>query len=150
MQLENDTAHMTFYQYLKVTVSCNFQFNTFPFDFHDCDLDFGLHQNGYKMININPIQVLNSDATSEILNGKKAIPNEHLPFTFLMTSKKWYKYHNYEFMAPYSGITIHMERSTLGSLVGAFFIPTAIFSMLSIISFSIPPDLVSLNMISFF
>ena len=43
-----------------------------------------------------------------------------------------------------SGLTIHFHRKSVGGLAGMFFGPTAIFAILSMISFQINPDVVSL------
>ena len=133
---------MNFYQYLKVTTSCNFDFNDFPFDHHDCEIDFGFHLNSNKSIRINPIKILNADTTASILNYEKEIPDTHLPYKFSVTAKDEYSYYQYEHPAPYIGITIHMKRKTLRPLVGAFYVPTAIFSFLATISFFIDPNVV--------
>ena len=142
----NSSYYMNFYQYLKITTSCNFDFNDFPFDHHDCELDFGFHQNEFnRTVRINPIKVLNHDTTATILNYEKDIPSTHLPFKFSITAKDEYHYYQYEFPTPYTGITIHMQRKSLRPLVGAFYVPTAIFSSLANISFFIDPDVVRKN-----
>ena len=144
----NSSYYMNFYQYLKITTSCNFDFNDFPFDHHDCELDFCFHQNEFnKTVRINPIKVLNPDTTASILNYEKKIPSTHLPFKFSFTAKDEYHYYQYEFPTPYTGITIHMQRKSLRPLVGAgaFYVPTAIFSSLANISFFIDPDVVIKN-----
>ena len=42
-----------------------------------------------------------------------------------------------------TGISIHFSRKSLGKLPGTFYGPTAIFAILSLISFHIHPDKVS-------
>ena len=146
VQMINGTALMTFYEYLKVTISCHFQFDTFPVDVNNCDLDFGFHQLTYNYAaRINPIKFLNDDASANVTDDEKIVHGEHLPFSFTIRAKEEFQFHNYEFMAPYSGITIKLKRNSINSLVGTFYLPTAIFSILSLISFYIVPDMVSIR-----
>ena len=42
-----------------------------------------------------------------------------------------------------TGFTIYFQRNTLGLMVSSFYIPTTIFSMLSMLSYSIKIDSVS-------
>ena len=140
---KNGSLLMTFYQSVKVTVSCDFDFSTFPFDHHHCDFDFGCHLNIYNgTVKINPIRVINNDSTPAVLDFNKKIYDKHLPYDFSITGKDEYPLYNHEFFAPFTGITIHMKRKEFGQLVGSFYVPTAIFSGLSTLSFFINPDVV--------
>ena len=50
---------MRFYQSMKVTFACDFNFESFPFDSHECDLDFGSPSNSYNFsLKFSPVQVL--------------------------------------------------------------------------------------------
>ena len=144
-QLKNGTAIMTYYEYQKVTIACDFGFQTFPFDSHECHLDFGFHQSTFGSgIRINPIKLLNNDTSANLLTEEKHISNRHLPYTFsILKTKKEFPKYNYEFSAPYAGIVLQIKRESLDSLIGTFYVPTAIFSALSMVSFFINPDLVS-------
>ena len=144
-QLKNGTAIMTYYEYQKVTIACDFGFQTFPFDSHECHLDFGFHQSTFGSgIRINPIKVLNNDTSANLLTEEKHISNRHLPYTFsILKTKKEFPKYNYEFYAPYAGIVLQIKRESLDLLIGTFYVPTAIFSALSMVSFFINPDLVS-------
>ena len=144
-QLKDNGLLMTFYQSLKVTTACDFDFSDFPFDDHYCNVDFGMPEYGLNYsLYISPIQVLNNDTTAVFVNEEKYIKNGHLPFHFYVTTKNQFPFHNFEFMAPYVGLTFHLKRKSLGSLTGSFYVPTAIFSALSLISFFIKPDVVSI------
>ena len=56
----NDSYNiMKFYQSMKVTFACDFNFESFPFDSHECDLDFGSPSNSYNFsVKFSPVQVL--------------------------------------------------------------------------------------------
>ena len=77
----NAKSHeMSYYQTMKVTVNCRFNFEDYPFDEHQCGLGFGIGANDITYIGFKPIQVLNRDSTPEELRGVREIPNEHLPY----------------------------------------------------------------------
>ena len=55
----NDSYNiMKFYQSMKVKFACDFNFESFPFDSHECDLDFGSPSNSYNYsLKFSPVQV---------------------------------------------------------------------------------------------
>ena len=136
--------NLEYYQSMKVTVYCNFQFNTYPFDEHECDFDFGTPSATAKSgMNFGPIQILNSDSKSTVLNEERAVENDHLPYIFSITAKQAYTHYSYRYFSPFTGIKIKIKRKTLALLLGIFYIPTGCFAMLSMISYFIQPDAVS-------
>ena len=144
-QLKDNVLYMTFYQSMKVTTACDFDFSDFPFDDHYCHVDFGMPEYSLNYsVYLSPIQILDSDSTAKSVKEERPIKNGHLPFEFFVTTKDQFPFYNYEFMAPYVGLTFHLKRKSLGSLIGSFYAPTAIFSALSMISFFIKPDVVSI------
>ena len=142
----HDTTSMIFYQHLKVTFACQFKFDNFPVDVNTCDLDFGFHQLTYdKTARINPLKILNDDTSAEVLIDERKIRGEHLPYSFWISAKDEFQIPNYEFKAPYSGISIKMKRDSITSLIGSFYLPTATFSILSMVSFFISPEMVRMS-----
>ena len=54
----NDSYNvMKFYQSVKVTIACDFNFESFPFDSHECDLDFGAPAYNKNRLQFAPVQV---------------------------------------------------------------------------------------------
>ena len=74
------------------------------------------------------------------------LPDGHLPYSFSILGKKEFPETNYEWDYPAIGIQIRLKRKTLGTLIGGFYIPTAFFAILSMISFFINPDVVSMQL----
>ena len=117
----------------------------YPFDSHDCPLDFGMPS---QVSNLTaffaPVEILQKDSTTAILDFEKEIPNEHLPFTFSIISHSsgGYGYYNFKYMSPYTGINIKVKRDGIARLVGTFYAPTGIFGCLSMLSYFIHPDVV--------
>ena len=141
--LEDGVARINFYQALMVTTTCNYEFSDFPFDEHECHIDFGLPQYTFNdRVMFNPIKILTETTKAEIVEKLLNVPNEHLPFDFSLSTKDQFPYYNYDYMAVYTGLKLKLERNGLGSLVGSFYAPTAVFSSLSLISFFIKPDVV--------
>ena len=77
------------------------------------------------------------------LDQESKLSDGHLPYSFTILGKKEFPITNYEWDYPAIGIRIRLERKTLGTLIGGFYIPTALFAILSMISFFINPDVVS-------
>ena len=63
-----------------------------------------------------------------------------ISFESLETKEHFLAGFNYSF----AEMRIYLSRNNLKSLIGSFFVPTVMFSFLSLISFSINPDIVSL------
>ena len=77
------------------------------------------------------------------LDQETKLSDGHLPYSFSILGKKEFPITNYEWDYPAIGIRIILKRKTLGTLIGGFYIPTALFAILSMISFFINPDVVS-------
>ena len=83
------------------------------------------------------IQVLEQDTSSVPLeiNQERKLQDGHLPYKFSIQGKQEFTLPNYEYNYPVTGIQIKLKRNKLGRLTGGFYVPTAIFSVLSMISF---------------
>ena len=75
----------------------------------------------------------------------KKITRWTFTISFSILGKKEFTLPNYEFSYPVTVIRIKLKRNQLGILIGGFYVPTAIFSVLSMISFFINPDVVCWN-----
>ena len=98
-----------------------------------------------------PIKILGKDTKATLLKKEEyvEIPNNHLPYEFSLTIGDNFLDYNYEFYSPYSSLIIKAERTHLGSLMGGFYGPTTLFSMLSMISYLINVEVVRSKYISF-
>ena len=85
----------------------------------------------------------NNTAVMLGLDQETKLSDGHLPYSFSILGKKEFPITNYEWDYPAIGIRIILKRKTLGTLIGGFYIPTALFAILSMISFFINPDVVS-------
>ena len=91
-----------------------------------------------------PIKILGKDTKATLLKKEEyvEIPNNHLPYEFSLTIGDNFLDYNYEFYSPYSSLVIKVHRTQLGSLIGGYYGPTFIFSMLSMISYLINAEVV--------
>ena len=139
---ENDTV--IYGEEFKVTFSCPFNFKNYPFDNHECRMEYGW-DNYFRAewFNISDSMVVYNKFVTK--NQKKSIIFDHmsLPFEFhlevIPPFTKNYQDTNYS----YSGMVIKMKRNDLGQLLGGFFFPTTSFALLSMVSFVIQADMVS-------
>ena len=90
-----------------------------------------------------PIRYKNKQTKYEegVLNIKQA----RLPFDIALESLKPFSVlssgHNYSS----TGMRIHFTRNTFGLLVGGYYVPTMIFTLLSLVSYTINSDMVSIK-----
>ena len=138
--------HMEYFQAVKVTFACKFDFTNYPFDSHNCNLDFGIPSAYYEdEANFNPVEIIRNDSTTEILDYEHEIPNEHLPYVFSIIKRRHnetFPYYNFMFMNPFTGIVIKVKRKGVIRLLGTFYVPTGTFASLSMLSYFIHPDVV--------
>ena len=144
MWFDGNTNEMDYYQDIKLEIACNFNFEDYPFDKHNCDIDFGTpSQEMGKEMKFDQLHVLNKSAIIK-LTENRPLHNDHLPYVFYVTAKREYSWYRDEYMYPVIGFTIHVKRRSFGLLIGAFYIPTAIFALLSLVSYFIDPEVVSI------
>ena len=141
---KDNQSQMVFYQAVQVKFACEFNFRNYPFDTHNCHLDFGLPQYTFnKTMVMGPIKFLGKDSKAIKLETEQDVPNKHLPYKFSVQSKESFPWYNFEYFTSFTGIIIKAKRYSLGSLYGEFYGPTFVFAILSNISYLINPDVVS-------
>ena len=128
---------------IKETLNCDFEFHFFPFDKHECFLRFHNPHLITEFLKITPTKIYASSKSTNLSQNSIEIQNSRLPYKITlesietsMTQSTIYQYVN-------SGLKITLERRNIGQLLGGFFCPTAIFALLSLVSFTINPDIVS-------
>ena len=82
-----------------------------------------------------------------VYGDKPLVVNQSsLPFTIKLESLDSMTLNVAGFKYSYAQMMIHFKRNSLGLLAGGFYGPTLIFTCLSLISFTINPDIVSLKL----
>ena len=138
---------------IKITVYCNFDYNSFPFDNQECELSLYDPINDANWIILNEIGHLCYKGKCKHFEEIESIylPQQHgIPYTFRMKnlgSKNsllgddngtYYSYPN-----SITTIKFLLHRNSLDLLVGSFYLPTGLFGFLSIGSYIINPDIVN-------
>ena len=132
-----------YYERLRITSYCSFEFSTFPFDAHNCELAVGsvLYSTFYTRIS-KPTVIYGNFSSKE-----KSIPIEskNVPFEMKAESITPFTIETNGYKYSYTGVRITFKRNTLGLLIGRFYGPTATFSAFSILSYNINMDKVKRN-----
>ena len=127
----------------QLTFSCNFDYTGFPFDSHECPIEYGGGIFSQKFVSFNTTRAGFGDVTTK--NGDDPIIVDNLPFPFefrLSALPNFEKTDRYNISFSWTGIVLTMERKSLGQLLIGYFYPTSSFALLSMISFLIKPDMV--------
>ena len=130
---------MEYSEEIKLTFFCNFQFANFPFDVHECQVEYGDDEYGISGINFETATIAYGDSETSI--GDPPIFLDHLPFPFefqLEALPVFEKVYNDNYS--YTGMLLKMKRKSLGQLLSGYYYPTTSFALLSMISYFIKPD----------
>ena len=136
---------MEYRQSLQVTIYCSMDFTQFPFDYHACDLNFGSSGNSIRAIKLNTTTIYHKNQTVNHDDGLLHMEKTHLPFDIELESLESFEYVEGDFKYSYARMRIHLTRNDFGVLIGGYYGPTFIFSMLSLVSYSIKADVVSIK-----
>ena len=134
--------HLELQQELKVTIYCSFDFSTFPFDSHYCDLILGVTKTSSKFLYLRHPWIISDLKVAK--NVKKQIHAEQsrLPFDVKLESQDTFDVVITGHPYAYAGMRIYLKRNSLGLLIGGFYGPTAIFTLLTLLSFTIESTLI--------
>jgi hypothetical protein len=128
---------------LKVKFSCPFDFKNFPFDSNQCCLTYGDFIFGTNVTLGSPNIIYDNMITEDgpiILNS--------LPFPFMVKITEKPSFVNIDRFdkKEYSraGMCIALTRTNRGNLDSGYYYPSTAFALLSMISYLINPDIVSL------
>ena len=128
---------------IKLTFFCSFQFTDFPFDVHECRIEFGDDAYGTSGIKFETATVAYQDSETSIGDPPIILDNLPFPFEFQLEALPAFE-KVYDDNYSYTGMLLKMKRKSLGQLLSGYYYPTATFAFLSMISFLIKPDVVCL------
>ena len=152
LYIYNSTSgkNMGMFEALKVTVYCDFDFQSFPFDEQDCDFSLFETDHNTNWVILQEVEdflYYGGNRSQYLENGWISLPEQHeIPYTIRMkTMGRKNVYSEYNPYGPYSHQTIRfvLKRSSLSLLIGSFYVPTGLFAFLSMGSFIINPEIVS-------
>ena len=129
---------------LQLTFSCHFDFAKFPFDSHECPMEFGEMLKETKDVTYNTSRIIYGNESQRIGEDPIIIDNLAFPYEFhLQSLSEFQKSNSYGFNYSYTGMLMKVQRKSLGQLLSGYYYPTASFALLSMISFLIKPEKVS-------
>ena len=140
---------------IKITIYCNFDYHSFPFDNQECELSLYDPINDVNWILLNEIGHLcfKGECKHSGEEGCISLPQQHgIPYTFRLKNLGSKNSllgddHGTYYTHPNSIATVKflLHRNSLDLLIGSFYIPTGLFGFLSIGSYIINPDIVNLK-----
>ena len=129
----------------ELTLSCHFQFSSFPFDSHKCRIEFGDYWYQTGLLNLSSTTIMVRDYPVITPEDDPFIIND-LPYSYEFQLEALPAFEinvaglNYSF----NGVLLTLERKSVGCLLGGYYYPTTAFALLSMISYLIDADIVSI------
>lgn len=135
--------HFEYEESFMVTIFCSFNFGNFPFDQQQCDFTFGLSEHVTLTSFLLPTLIKMKDG-KETQFGKDSLSlsNTRLSFNIKLNGIEPFSIFSSGFNYSHAGMRIDFTRNSLSLLIGSFYGPTAIFAILSLISYSIGSEVV--------
>jgi hypothetical protein len=129
----------------QLTFSCNFDFSEFPFDSHDCPIEYGSGFYTLEQMRLNKTQAVFGNISTKFGGDPIIVDNLPFPFEFQLVVQPTFEKTSIhrELTYSYTGVVLKMRRKSPGQLLCGYFYPTTAFALLSMISFLIRPDIVS-------
>ena len=134
--------YFEYIEYLAVSVSCFIRPTAYPFDSHQCNLSF-YAPDSPDFVRFRAA-IPKQDDTIQNQNETAFIVEHHgLHFVIAVESHEPYKRDMYGYTYEIAGLVFKFERHNLGALISGYFVPTALYSLASILSFTVPKDQVA-------
>ena len=128
-----------------LTFSCHFDFAEFPFDSHECPIEYGSIHFSQEQMKLNMTKAVFGNMSTKSGGDPIVLDNLPFPFEFQLVVLPTFEVTNiYMISYSYTGIVLKMRRKSPGQLLCGYFYPTAAFALLSMLSFLIKPDVVRL------
>ena len=128
----------------KVTLYCAFDFTDYPFDSNYCNLEYGPASHFIDSVVMRPTRIRYEGRKVNFGEGKVKIKDPRLPFTFELEALEPFMHNESGFHYSYARMRIKITRDNYETLLIGFYFPTFIFALLSLISYFISPEIVSL------
>ena len=143
-----DYPHRFEYQQaLNVEIYCTLEFISYPFDSHECNFIFGPSNSYSNVLHLKETWLRYQNKRKIFGEGPLEFETNRLPFFISLESLPEHVFtqagYNYSFV----GMKMTLTRTNFGLLIGGYYGPTGIFSLLSLASFTINPEIVSILII---
>ena len=138
---DNENHSMWYGERYQLTFFCHFDLHKFPFDSNECRIEYGDYLGG---INYTAATIVYDDRTTRDGAASILIDDLPYPFEFEIQSIPTFNRTIGEWTFSSTGMLLKMKRKSFRKLISGFYYPTASFALLSMISFLIKPDVVSI------
>ena len=136
---------LTYREGCQLTFTCHFDLQTFPFDSNECRIEYGDFFYGTNSMNFKSATILYQDKKTRYgIDPPILIADLPYPFEFELQSIPTFNKTIEGYNHSYTGMLLKMKRKSFRKLISGFYYPTGSFAMLSMISFLIKPDVVSI------
>ena len=149
---KNETLNSRYFYYqvyLIIKMTCNLNFTTFPFDYQKCELHYTNIVGTTKFVELLKPIILDNEESDQKCDGRKSVRIESgiLPFDARLKAVSVADRYDYGGNYSRAGVKVELVRdiTALNQLLGSYFVPTGIFSLLSMFSFFIKAEQVRLK-----
>ena len=143
---------MTYNEGSKLTFSCDFQLSYYPFDSHECNLLIGSQKDDTSKLKLIDLSIQYDTLSTNIEEEPIIINKLFKSYEVKLETRPQFEHfsiigndkHKFTGNYSYTGMKMKLKRKSLGHLTVGYYYPTASFSLLSMISYLIKPDIVSI------
>ena len=129
---------------LTVTISCDMNFQYFPFDKHECHLDLKNWNGNSNKIILNPPKLLGNDENGNEINSSELEINSNgrleYNFHFKPLLSTLFNDVGYEYSMAHVRLNLVRTQKSREKIFSGYHLQTGIFSFLSLASFFSPPN----------
>ena len=140
----NSNHQIEYSTVLTITISCNMNFQSFPFDKQECNLDLKNWNGASNKIVLNSPKLLGNDEKGNEINTKelKINSNGRLEYDFFFKSLPSTLFTDLGFEYSMAHVGLHFVRTQKSreKIFSGYHLQTGIFSFLSLASFFSPPN----------
>ena len=138
----SDLNEFEYVQMIKLTIYCSFKFKSFPFESHHCDVIFFSIDQPIEDLQMNSSIVGFKEKNKKREQGLLNLPQSRLPFDISLESLEPVMITLDGTDLSTAGMRLHFVRNDFGQIFGGYYVPTTIFVLLSLMSYSIDIDVV--------
>ena len=142
--VKTDEDKLWYRESLEVTFACeNTNFSDFPIDEHECNFTFGETEHEFQKLQYNYTSFEYDFKLIDIKGRSMPINDTTTPFDFELTIiEPFHRINSNKNDYHFTGIKMKLKRNNFGPLFTTFYAPTGIFTIFSMFSFLIKPDIV--------
>ena len=128
----------------ELTLSCHFHLTSFPFDSHECRIEFGDLYYETRFLNLSTTSIVLRDLPDITPADEPFIITDlPYPYEFQLESLPAFEVKfKGGYILSFTGVLLKLERKSIDYLMSGYYYPTTAFALLSMISYLIDADVV--------